>query len=108
MVCLVLGSELGLETFVRSGDGDRGTDLALYRFGGVLALGGVRLRLTLTTGSSLCRSNRLLRYDAVRGVSGLQLLKVAESPDLLYVALHSSRWILRHRSGTTVHGLAVR
>ena len=84
MVCLVLGSELGFATFLRSGDGDRDTDLALCRFGGVLDLGGVRLRLPLTTGSSLCRLNSLLRYDAVRGVSGLQLLKVAESSDLLY------------------------
>ena len=69
MVCLVLGSALGLETFLRSGDGDRGTDLALYRFGGVLDLGGVCLRLLLITGSSLCRLNSLLRYDALRGVS---------------------------------------
>ena len=61
VACFVLGSELALAAFLWSGDGERHTDLALYRLSGVLDLGGVRLGLPLTTGSSLYRLNSLLR-----------------------------------------------
>ena len=43
MVCFIIGSELGLAASLLSGDGERDTDRALYRLGGVLDLGRVRL-----------------------------------------------------------------